>query len=101
MVGAWWVGSPTNACLSAELRSAWTLKTRSARGQMRSPAMAGMDGDVCVSVEALALGSAKLTVSVENIDGSTQPVPLAEIVPSATVSGASTLWTGAPWCCCN
>ncbi|XP_052122004.1 uncharacterized protein LOC113212773 [Frankliniella occidentalis] len=63
------------------LGSAWTLKARSARGQMRSPTMSGLDGDMCVSVEALALGSARLTVAVESLTGAAAPVAVAEILP--------------------
>ncbi|KAJ1526378.1 hypothetical protein ONE63_009524 [Megalurothrips usitatus] len=71
----------------AEVREAWTLRGRAATGVMRSPATAGADGDACVSVEALALGSARLTVSIENIDGPHQSVHLAEIVPEASSKG--------------
>ncbi|XP_034240298.1 uncharacterized protein LOC117644788 [Thrips palmi] len=71
----------------SELQSAWTLKARSAHGQMRSPAMSGDDGEICISMEVLTVGSARLTITVEDIEGNAQPVRLAEVVPQDTSKG--------------
>lgn len=86
--GILFIASQSAWCASsAELNAAWALKARSAHGQMRSPAMSGVDGDLCVSIEALALGSARIVVSVESLDGTAQPVRLAEIVPQESSKG--------------
>ncbi|KAK3917665.1 Clotting factor C [Frankliniella fusca] len=64
-----------------ELGAAWTLRERSARGQLRSPVMSGMDGSLCVSVQALVLGSARLSVTLESLNGAAAPLHVAEILP--------------------
>lgn len=51
---------------------------------MRSPAMSGDEGDICISVEVLAVGSARLTITVEDIEGNAQPMRLVEVVPQET-----------------